>query len=89
VALGAQPRDVVKLVVGRGMALTLMGIAVGLAASLALTRLMRSLLFSVSPHDPATFISATLLLAIVALLACYLPARRTTKVDPMIALRRE
>jgi putative ABC transport system permease protein len=89
VALGAQTKDVVKLVVGQGLALTSTGIAVGLAASFVLTRLMKSLLFSVSPTDPATFIAATLSLAIVALLACYLPARRATKVDPMIALRRE
>jgi putative ABC transport system permease protein len=86
-ALGAQRLDMLKLVVGHGMKLTLIGLAAGLAASVALTRLMSSLLFGVSATDPATFAMISLLLALVALLACYLPARRAAKVDPMIALR--
>jgi putative ABC transport system permease protein len=88
-ALGAQQRDVLKLVVAQGMTLTLIGIGVGLAAALALTRLMRSLLFEVSVTDPLTFSGLAALLSVVALLACYLPARRATKVDPMISLKCE
>jgi putative ABC transport system permease protein len=88
-ALGAQRRHVLKLVVGKGMVLAIIGTAIGLAASLALTRLMRSLLFEVTPTDWLTFVIASLVLLVVALLACYLPARRATKVDPLIALRYE
>jgi len=88
-ALGAQRIDVLKLVVGHGMRLTVIGLAIGLAASFALTRLMSSLLFGVSATDPLTFLAISMLLASVALMASYFPARRATKVDPIIALRYE
>jgi putative ABC transport system permease protein len=88
-ALGAQRGDVLRLVVRRGMALALGGVAIGVAASLALTQLMKSLLFNVSAIDPLTFVGVPLLLSIVALAACLIPARRATKVDPMVALRYE
>jgi len=88
-ALGAQRRDVLKLAVGQGLKLVLIGVAVGLALALALTRVMSSLLFGVSATDPATLITISLVLISVALLASYIPARRATKVDPMIALRYE
>jgi putative ABC transport system permease protein len=89
IALGAQTRDVLKLILGRGLALTLIGIALGLVASLALTRVLSSLLFGVSATDPVTFGALSLLLTAVALAACYIPTRRAMKVDPMVALRNE
>ena len=88
-ALGAQVSDVLKLVLGQGMAVIAVGLLLGLAASFALMRLMRSLLFGVGENDPLTFGAITLVLFIVALIACYVPARRATKVDPLIALRYE
>jgi putative ABC transport system permease protein len=88
-ALGAQTHDVLKLILGQGLRLISGGIVLGLATALALTRLMKSLLFGVNATDPATFATVALLLMAVALLACWIPARRATKVDPMIALRCE
>jgi putative ABC transport system permease protein len=89
IALGARPGDVLKLVTREGMALAIIGVALGLMAALALTRVMKGLLFGVSATDPLTFMVIALLLMFVALLACYIPARRATKVDPLIALKSE
>jgi putative ABC transport system permease protein len=88
-ALGAQPLDILKMILRQGTVVTLTGALVGLTASFALTRVTKSLLFGVSATDPATFAAIALLIATIALGACYLPARRATKVDPMIALKCE
>jgi putative ABC transport system permease protein len=88
-ALGAQTTDVLKLIVKQGMALALIGVGIGIVVSLALTRLLKTLLFGVSATDAMTFTAIALLLSLIALLACWIPARRATKVDPMVALRCE
>jgi putative ABC transport system permease protein len=88
-ALGAQRRDVLRLVMRDGAKIALFGIAIGIAGAIALTRLMTSLLFEVKPTDPETFAVVTIVLAIVALAACYVPARRAMRIDPMVALRHE
>lgn len=89
VALGAQQSDVLKLVLGHGAKMALIGVAIGLLAALALTRLMSNQLFGVSPHDPLTFVAVATLLMLVAIAACYIPARRAIRVDPIIALRHD
>jgi predicted permease len=88
-ALGAESRDILRLIIGKGMALTLIGVGLGSALSLALARLLSRILIGVSAADPLTFIAVPLLLTAVAIFACWIPARRATKFDPMIALRRE
>jgi putative ABC transport system permease protein len=88
-ALGARTGDVLWLVVGDGIRLTAIGLALGLAGAFAAARMLKSMIYGVSPTDPLTFIVITLLLTFVALLACWIPARRATKVDPLVALRCE
>jgi putative ABC transport system permease protein len=89
VALGAQPQNVFRIIVGHGLQLALFGVGIGLVAALALTRLLQSFLFGISAYDPLTFIAVSLLLTLVAVAASYFPARRATRVDPMVALRYE
>jgi putative ABC transport system permease protein len=88
-ALGAKTSQVLKLILKDGLVLASLGVAIGLAGAFALTRLMSSLLFDVKPTDAQTFVTVSALLIFVALLACFIPARRATKVDPLVALRYE
>jgi len=88
-ALGAEPGNVLRLVVGQGLQLVVAGVVLGLAGSFVLTRLLASILFQMSPHDPVTFAAVTMILLVVAFLACYIPARRAMRVDPVVALRYE
>lgn len=88
-ALGARPWDILKLMLGQGLVLTLIGVVIGMAGAFAMTRVMASLLFGVTATDPLTYLGVSLLLLLVSLLACFIPARRAMKVDPMIALRYE
>ncbi|MFZ3362839.1 MAG: FtsX-like permease family protein, partial [Candidatus Acidiferrales bacterium] len=89
IALGAQRRDVLKIVLGQGAGLAFLGVLIGLAAAAGLTRLMTSILYGVSATDPLTFAAVAIILTLVALAACYIPARRAMNVDPMVALRYE
>jgi ABC-type antimicrobial peptide transport system permease subunit len=89
IALGATRGKILMMVLGQGLITVAIGVAIGLAGSLLLTRTMRSMLFEVSPNDPVTIVGITLLVTVIAMLASYIPARRATRVDPMIALRYE
>jgi putative ABC transport system permease protein len=88
-ALGAQRSDVLKMIVRQGMIVTLAGLGAGVAIAFLATQVMSSLLFGISAHDPVTFLAIPAILAGVALVACFVPARRATKIDPMVALRYE
>jgi ABC-type antimicrobial peptide transport system permease subunit len=88
-ALGAQRRDVVRLALRQTMLATVAGLAIGLAVAAMLTRYLEAMLFGITPLDPVTFVAAPVVLAVVALVACFLPARRATSIDPMVALRSE
>jgi putative ABC transport system permease protein len=89
IALGAQRKHILRMALGEGMVLVALGLAAGLFGALILTQFLRSMLFAVKPTDPATFIAIAALLMAVALLACYIPAHRATRVDPLVALREE
>jgi putative ABC transport system permease protein len=89
IALGAQPKDVLLNVVGQGLSLAMAGMAIGLGASVALTRLIESLLFGVSARDPLTFVSVSVVLLVVVFAACFIPALRALRIDPLTALRYE
>jgi len=88
-ALGAKRRDVLRMILSQGMRVSAVGIVMGLAIALGLTRLLRTLLFEVSATDPITFGLVAMTMSLIALMACYLPARRATRVDPLVALRDE
>jgi putative ABC transport system permease protein len=88
-ALGAKRQDVLRMILGEAAKMAFLGVAIGLVVSFALARLMAKLLFGVSPHDPVTLAGVASLLVLIALTACYIPAHRATKVDPMVALRYE
>jgi len=88
-AIGARPGEILRMILGQGMGLVMLGVALGLFGALALTRLLRGLLFEVQPTDPLTFVGVATVLAAAAFAACYIPARRAAHVDPMIALRSE
>lgn len=88
-ALGAGQPEILHLVLQQGIRLTLAGVGIGLAVALSLARILSSMLYRVSATDPATFLTVVLFLAVIAVLACYIPARRATRVDPMVALRHE
>jgi putative ABC transport system permease protein len=88
-ALGAQPQNILGLIVGQGARMAIAGVILGLAASFAVTRLLRSMLFEVQPSDPLIFAGVSVLLLAITLLACYIPARRAMRVDPMVALHYE
>jgi len=89
VTLGARPKEIYRIIVGEGLRFALLGVGIGLAAALAMTRLLQSFLFGVSAYDPMTFAGVAILLILVALAASFVPARRATRVDPMVALRYE
>ena len=86
-ALGGQREDILRLILRHGTKLTLVGVAIGVAATLGLSRFLSSLLYGVKPTDPLTFLGVTIMLVLVTLLACYIPARRAMRVDPMVALK--
>lgn len=88
-ALGAQPRDLLRLVVGQGILLVVVGTAIGIAAAMGVMRFMSAMLYGIHANDPATFAAVAMLLTLVALFACFIPARRAMRVDPMVALRYE
>jgi ABC-type antimicrobial peptide transport system permease subunit len=88
-ALGGQGEDILRLILGHGTKLTLIGVAIGVAAAFGLSRFLSSLLYGVKPTDPLTFLGVTIMLVLVTLLACYIPARRAMRVDPMVALKYE